>query len=94
MKTFIETSPFIYLIENNPQFAAKARKFILGAVTMYRTKLFSMANPRLFFLNPESFRDIPRAEFPPQYDFCTVEQEALKFQEHLKIVFFAKNGAL
>ena len=32
MKTFIDTSPFIYLIENNPQFATKARKFILDAV--------------------------------------------------------------
>lgn len=33
MKTFIDASPFIYLIENNPQFAAKARKFILDAAT-------------------------------------------------------------
>ena len=32
MKTFIDTSPFIYLIENNPQFAAKTRKFIMDAV--------------------------------------------------------------
>lgn len=32
MKTFIDTSPFIYLIENNPQFADKARKFIMDAV--------------------------------------------------------------
>lgn len=32
MKTFIDTSPFIYLIEKHPQFASKVRKFFLEAI--------------------------------------------------------------
>jgi predicted nucleic acid-binding protein len=32
MKTFIDTSPFIYLVEKHPEFADKVRSFILEAV--------------------------------------------------------------
>ena len=33
MKTFIDTSPFIYLVENHPEFADQVRTFILDAVS-------------------------------------------------------------
>jgi len=33
MKTFIDTSPFIYLVENHPEFAVRIRGFILDAIT-------------------------------------------------------------
>lgn len=32
MKTFIDTSPFIYLIENNPHFVNQVKDFIIDAV--------------------------------------------------------------
>jgi predicted nucleic acid-binding protein len=33
MKTFIDTSPFIYLIENHPEFVNSVRGFFLDALT-------------------------------------------------------------
>ena len=71
MKTFIDTSPFIYLIENNPQFAAKARQFIMDAVSNNEELITSVITLMEFGVMPQK---------KGRQDLI------LKFEEFLKIM--------
>ncbi len=53
MKTFIDTSPFIYLVENNPEFVEKVRNFILDAVNSEHELVTSVITVMEFGVMPE-----------------------------------------
>lgn len=53
MKTFIDTSPFIYLIENHPEFAAQVGAFILDAVSNNDELVTSVITLMEFSVLPE-----------------------------------------
>lgn len=53
MKTFIDTSPFIYLVENHPEFADQVRAFILEAVTNNDQMITSVITLMEFGVMPE-----------------------------------------
>ncbi len=53
MKTFIDTSPFIYLVENHPLFAAKVRSFILDALSNENSLITSVITLMEFGVLPE-----------------------------------------
>lgn len=53
MKTFIDTSPFIYIVENNPEFAEKARSYILESATNEEELITSVITLMEFGIMPE-----------------------------------------
>ena len=53
MKTFIDTSPFIYLVENHPEFADQVRAFILEAVSNNEGLVTSVITLMEFGVMPE-----------------------------------------
>ncbi|MCB9282668.1 MAG: hypothetical protein H6563_01225 [Lewinellaceae bacterium] len=53
MKTFIDTSPFIYLVGNHPEFADQVRAFILQAVSNNDELVTSVITLMEFGVMPE-----------------------------------------
>ena len=53
MKIFIDTAPFIYLIENNPEFGKKAKKFISESIVSGNQLKTSVISLMEFGVKPE-----------------------------------------
>ncbi|WP_162416240.1 type II toxin-antitoxin system VapC family toxin [Cyclobacterium roseum] len=53
MKIFVDTAPFIYLMENNPGFAEKIKKAITEAIVKGHTLVTSVVTYMEFGVKPE-----------------------------------------